>query len=441
MKRIFKRTGLFLITVAVLLSPRFTDISRAGTDEGAVLSEISAIQDGITGWKQGKADTLLDAVADAAGDASSDWYAFTAGRTGTDGDRAAYVRALYRRVIDYYASGDVNGIYPSELYRTALTVSALGGDPEKITLEESGAYSAPIDLIDRSIWHSTFGDPGMQGVNGYIWALLTVDSQGFAEPADAEWTREDLIKGILARQKDDGGFALDKTLQSDPDLTSMALTALAPYGSVCTSYRIDNVFTDTSYDITIKDAADKAFPVIAAMQADDGAMLTYGSETSESTSWAMISLASWGRDVFTDTEFTKNGRTLFDGLKTFVLDDGGIIHSPDSTPVETEGNNMAGYQAFYALEAVKRYYSGENRLFDLTDTKSLTQEDILSAEPLRTDGDDARDAEYPVYKIAIVAAAAVIVIVILLAVVLLHENKNRSDEAGEAGNDADDDWQ
>ena len=45
------------------------------------------------------------------------------------------------------------------------------------------------------------------------------------------------------------------------------------------------------------------------------------------------------------------------------------------------------------------------------------------------------------YKIAIVAAAAVIVIVILLAVVLLHENKNRSDEAGEAGNDADDDWQ
>ena len=67
MKRIFKRTGLFLITVAVLLSPRFTDISRAGTDEGAVLSEISAIQDGITGWKQGKADTLLDAVADAAG--------------------------------------------------------------------------------------------------------------------------------------------------------------------------------------------------------------------------------------------------------------------------------------------------------------------------------------------------------------------------------------
>ena len=49
MKRIFKRTGLFLITVAVLLSPRFTDISRAGTDEGAVLSEISAIQDGKIG--------------------------------------------------------------------------------------------------------------------------------------------------------------------------------------------------------------------------------------------------------------------------------------------------------------------------------------------------------------------------------------------------------
>ena len=43
-----------------------------------------------------------------------------------------------------------------------------------------------------------------------------------------------------------------------------------------------------------------------------------------------------------------------------------------------------------------------------------SQEDILSAEPFRTDGDDARDAEYPVYKIAIVAAAAVIVIVILL---------------------------
>ena len=65
-------------------------------------------------------------------------------------------------------------------------------------------------------------------------------------------------------------------------------------------------------------------------------MLTYDERTSESTAWAMIALASWGRDPEQDGAFIKNGKTLIDGMQAFCLADGGIIHSLDSDEKETE---------------------------------------------------------------------------------------------------------
>ena len=64
---------------------------------------------------------------------------------------------------------------------------------------------------------------------GYIWALLTIAAKNYQEPEGAEWTREKLVSELLSRQLADGGFGLIKTDPSDVDLTSMVLTALAPY--------------------------------------------------------------------------------------------------------------------------------------------------------------------------------------------------------------------
>ena len=116
----------------------------------------------------------------------------------------------------------------SDIHRMALTVIACGGDPENFGTDPDGN---PINLIHDTVWNSNscWGDPGDQGINGYIWALLTIDAKNYQEPEGAEWTREKLVSELLSRQLADGGFGLIKTDPSDVDLTSMVLTALAPY--------------------------------------------------------------------------------------------------------------------------------------------------------------------------------------------------------------------
>ncbi|MEI3176072.1 MAG: hypothetical protein V8S96_06085 [Lachnospiraceae bacterium] len=43
------------------------------------------------------------------------------------------------------------------------------------------------------------------------------------------------------------------------------------------------------------------------------------------------------------------------------------VHTAWTTRMEwTEGNNMAGYQALYSLEAVYRLKAGQCRVFDLS---------------------------------------------------------------------------
>lgn len=125
--------------------------------------------------------------------------------------------------------------------------------------------------------------------------------------------------------------------------------------------------------------AEKAFARLSELQADDGSMLTYDERTSESTAWAMIALASWGRDPEQDGAFIKNGKTLIDGMQAFCLADGGIIHSLDSDEKETEGNNMAGYQTLYGLEAVRRLWEGQTRLFEMTDAQTVSADAIAGS--------------------------------------------------------------
>ena len=56
-----------------------------------------------------------------------------------------------------------------------------------------------------------------------------------------------------------------------------------------------------------------------------------------------------------------------------------MIHGLDGDEEETTGNNMAGYQALYGLEAVYRYKEGQNRLFDLTDAETVSEDEIQAA--------------------------------------------------------------
>lgn len=206
-------------------------------------------------WKsssEGEKELLTGELRDQAGSAGSDWFAFDVARMGsaTEEQRAAYLARLQDAVEAVYANKEdsMMRLRISDIHRMALTVIACGGDPENFGTDPDGN---PINLIHDTVWNSNscWGDPGDQGINGYIWALLTIDAKNYQEPEGAEWTREKLISELLSRQLADGGFGLIKTDPSDVDLTSMVLTALAPYRGQDKTYTYTGIISGPGRDI------------------------------------------------------------------------------------------------------------------------------------------------------------------------------------------------
>ncbi len=446
---------LLLLLVAVWLTAMPRQVWAADR-----LQDVKQMQEGIVSWKsssEGEKELLAGDLLDQAGSAGSDWFAFDVARMGsaTEEQRAAYLARLQDAVEAVYANKEdsMMRLRISDIHRMALTVIACGGDPENFGTDPDGN---PINLINDTVWNSNscWGDPGDQGINGYIWALLTIDAKNYQEPEGAEWTREKLVSELLSRQLADGGFGLIKTDPSDVDLTSMVLTALAPYQGQDKTYTYTGIISGQEETSTVDAVAEKAFARLSELQAEDGSMLTYDERTSESTAWAMIALASWGKDPEQDSAFIKNGKTLIDGMQEFCLDDGGIVHSLDGDEEETVGNNMAGYQTLYGLEAVRRLWEGQTRLFEMTDAQTVSADAIAAADaklPALSDTDttDTRSSEEveadvsnrTLYLTAGIAGVIVVVVVIVLILVLKESKKKKAAaQNAQVDDDDDDEW-
>ena len=89
----------------------------------------------------------------------------------------------------------------------------------------------------------------------------------------------------------------------------MALTALAPYRDSEQTYTVTNIVSEEQVTMTVAEMSERAFACLEKLQQVDGSMITYEERTSESTSWAMMALASWGRDPEKDEQFIKR-RTI-----------------------------------------------------------------------------------------------------------------------------------
>jgi hypothetical protein len=140
-----------------------------------------------------------------------------------------YFVNYYNRIVGTVksAKGVLSTAKNTEYSRLILALSALGKDPTDV-----GGYNLLIPLADYS---KTVN----QGINGGIFALIAFDSNNYEIPTIADSTkqatREKYIEFILNKEikKDTaqaGGFALSGTTP-DPDITAMALQALAPYES------------------------------------------------------------------------------------------------------------------------------------------------------------------------------------------------------------------
>ena len=253
---------------------------------------------------------------------------------------------------DYYATvekyvQDCKGVLHDKKYteysRVIVALSAIGADARNV-----GGYdlTAPLGDYDKTIW---------QGLNGPIWALIALDSRSYPEPTTG--IRQRYIQRILDCQNPDGGWSLfggttaaESYNVSDPDITGMALQALAKYQS----------------QPAVAKATGEALECMSKMQQTDGGFSSMGDSNAESIVQMIVALAELGISQ-DDTRFVKNGTSMLDALMKFRQANGGFNHMASGG-----GNNqMTAEQAFYGLVAVQRQRSGKNSLYRMGDAISV----------------------------------------------------------------------
>lgn len=306
-----------------------------------------------------------------AGSSATDWLPIGLSRCGVEDDYDAYLAALQTYVEQKYREPDkLDRVKATEWHRISLAVLACGGDPTHFGKDENGN---DINLIADGVYdRGKTVDIGAQGLNGWLWGLITLDSMKYNIPAGSSYTRTEMIKKILSFQLPDDGFNLRFAQGStaDPDITAMAIQALAPY------YR--------NSTFNVKDPVDKALDCLSKLQLDTGDFRSWGTRNSESVSQIIVSLCSIGVDPQNDPRFIKNGINLLDALFYYQQEDGGFAHSYESDPsnpsaVAGESNSIATDQALLALVAVWRQAQGMSILYDFrpgsVSAKILTPEE------------------------------------------------------------------
>lgn len=255
----------------------------------------------------------------------TEWEAFTLGRMGFRLPENG-MEPICNAVAE--AQGDFRKV--TDLERYILTLTANGFD--------ASSYEG-MNLIEKMLNHENMM---MQGINGPAFALLALDSADYGVPEGTKWNRKSLLNVILESQNEDGSFSLEKGGESDPDLTAMAVQAMAAYS--------DNT--------QVKAAADKALDWLGKQQQDDGLFLLDGEKTSETVVQVIVALTSLSINPEQDTRFVKNRKNLVDCLFDFQVSDTAYEH------IQGQGaDDMATEQAFYALAALNLLYGGKDPLF------------------------------------------------------------------------------
>lgn len=248
----------------------------------------------------------------------------------------------YDNVVEYVkAKADANErLHPTKVTdnaRVILALTAIGKDVTNV-----GGHNL-LKGLDSMDYVQT------QDINGPIFTLIALDSHNY--PTMGDVTREKLIQVILDAQLNDGGWDLSAD-KADPDMTAMAIQALAPY------YKTNE---------TVKAAVDKALEALSALQRSDGGFDSWGTVNSESCAQVIVALTALGIDPTADSRFVKNGHTVLDALAGFYVTGGGFRHTAGG-----ERNDMATEQGYYALAAYYRFANTQTRLYDMSDVTIQT---------------------------------------------------------------------
>ena len=291
-------------------------------------------------------------LLNAAGSTAGDWYPFGMAAAGLSDDYAAYLAALRENVSSRYAQdGTLSESKATEWHRVILAALSCGADPTRFCAAADGA---PVDLLADGVFYRR--NVGRQGVNGYIWALIALNTRDYPVPADAVNTRETLLQTLLEKQTPDGGWAAAGDA-ADADLTAMALIALSPL---------------TKTDAAAETAAGNAVACLSALQENDGGYANAGLSNCESCAVVVTALCCLGIDPAADGRFIKNGRSVLDALLSYRLENGSFTHAfaedpenPSAVPMAP--NDMSCQQALYALAACYHFMTDQKSIFDFSE--------------------------------------------------------------------------
>lgn len=224
----------------------------------------------------------------------------------------------------------------TEYARVSLGLTAIGKNPANVA-----GYNLLAPLSD-------FDAATQPGVTAAAYALLALDAKNYDIPKAADGKtqamREMYVDFILGQQLSDGGWAIGSE-EADPDVTAMALQALAPYQS----------------NTAVKNAVSLAVARLSKMQDDDGGFTAWGASSAESC--AQVILALCALDIkLTDTRFVKDGNSVLDKLLSFQLRDGSFCHTDSYDAYAT-------VQSLCALAAATRQSAGQSSFFDMSGVK------------------------------------------------------------------------
>lgn len=249
----------------------------------------------------------------------SDWVALALARGGKPAPNR-YAAQLARIAPESYRLA-------TDYARVALAVSAHGWDARQ-------AGPAKTDLLAEiaHLEHLT-----RQGPNGAAYALMALDAGDYTGEAGDLWTRDSLIKWLLANRGEGGGWSLAAG-KSEVDLTGIVLTALAPHRE-----RAD-----------VKAAIDGALDWLSSVQNEHGGFGSVGiRESSESAAQVIIALTALDIDPALDARFVKNGKSVLARFMEYRQADGGFAHLPDG-----RSDGLASLFALLGLTAVDRWQDG-----------------------------------------------------------------------------------
>lgn len=299
--------------------------------------------------------TIGDTVSESYKGSTSDWQVLDNVCYGVENNDFTQLQ-----MEDYIATSTAIAIKKTAITdweRITIALSSIGVDVTKL-VDETGA---DVNLIEK------IANGNASSLNGAVFGVLAYDSGNYAVVSGN--TRESMIKTILSSQLEDKGWTFWGNV-ADPDMTGMAISALAPY-----YFKASHTEAGLSQEtyVALKVAVDEALEKLGQMQSQTGAWASYGSDNANSTAMALIALCSMGIDPMTDTRFIKAGNTAIDGLMVFALEDNTGFWYNKSTTI----NAGATEQAFRAIAAYKNF-TAQNKPYNLYSNSYSEKQELIN---------------------------------------------------------------